>query len=322
MFHFDRDIVIGDIQLWLDARRVKPFGFISHAHADHIARHKEILCSPPTAEFLKKRLKKSNVKKIPYGQIFTMKDVKLSLHPAGHILGSAQILVRKNEQSLLYTGDFRTGASRTVEDFETVEADQVILETTFGRPKYVMPPREDIEARLIDRCKEKLAKGTTPVVFAYALGKGQEALKILTDAGLPVAVEYNIYRYIDIYRRFGVQFKTYRKFKRSEYRDHVLLLPPGFRHQRFIRNLPEKYTIFLSGWGMDNSSKFRFQVDEVMPISDHADYEELISYIERIKPEEIYCTHGFRDFVSRLKNAGYRAHDLQSMSQRELHLKT
>ncbi|RMF58793.1 MAG: DNA ligase, partial [Calditrichaeota bacterium] len=155
-FYFERDLHIPQIDLWLDSKRVKPFGFISHAHTDHLARHKKVLCSPPTAELAKKRLKSTEYQVLPFGQPWQLDDFTISLHPAGHILGSAQIRLQRNGHSLLYTGDFALNPSFTAEPFELVPADVVIMETTFGRDTYRIPPRKQVAARLVERCRQLL----------------------------------------------------------------------------------------------------------------------------------------------------------------------
>ena len=312
IFRFDRDLYIPEIDLWLDSKRVKQFGYVSHAHTDHLARHKQILCTPPTAEFIEKRIKPTDYQLLKFGQPLVLDDYTISLHPAGHILGSAQIKIQKNGFSLLYTGDFRLEPSKTVEMFEFVETDVLIMETTFGQAQYRMPSKQEVEDRLVERCRHLLTQNKIPIVLAYSLGKGQEALKILTDAGLPVAVEEQIVRFVPTYQKYGVEFGPFEKFDRNNLRGKVNLLPVNYRFHRFYKRLSNGYTIYLSGWGMEPYAERRFGVDEVIPLSDHADYHQLFKLVETIKPKEVYCTHGFPQFVNELKAAGYRAKILEN----------
>jgi Cft2 family RNA processing exonuclease len=320
LFRFEKDIHIPRLNLWLDSKRKRDFGFISHAHSDHIARHKHILCTLPTAALLRTRLNGVSFQAIPFKESIFFDDARVTLYPAGHILGSAQVHIQQGDRSLLYTGDFRTLPAKTAEPFELVGADTIIMESTFGSPQYCMPPRDQVEDELIGICRSLLKQGRTPAVFAYTMGKGQEALKILSEAGLPLAVEYTILRLAKIYERFGVQFGEYEKYLPSDYQGRVLLLPAEFRFRREWSRMREVYSIFLSGWGMDETAVRRFGVDRVLPLSDHADYNELIGYVEKLRPSEIYCTHGFPEFVSILRNAGFRAFQLETWRQRELDL--
>jgi len=322
LFTFDKDIQIPEINLWLDSKRKRDFGFISHAHSDHIARHRQIICSPPTAAFLRERLRNIQYRTLSFRESYTIGNASVTLYPAGHILGSAQIHLKINGHSLLYTGDFRMLPAKTVENFEFVPADTVIMESTFGSPNYRFPPRENIEDQLIELCKAMIRQGRTPAVFAYTLGKSQEALRILTQAELPTAVDYSIIRLARIYEKFGVQFGAYEKFHPSEYRGRVLLLPAEFRFRREWKNMNGTYSIFLSGWGINEQAGRRFGMNRVLPMSDHADFDELMRFAEKMHPAEIYCTHGFPEFVSILRNAGFRAYQLEKWQQRELDLFT
>ncbi|MBN1408089.1 MAG: hypothetical protein JW956_09875 [Calditrichaceae bacterium] len=307
MFSYDRDLLIDHLDLWLDSKRVKEFGFISHGHTDHIARHKKIICSEPTADFIKIRLKNPNYQPLKYNQPCQINGAEITLHPAGHILGSSQIKIKSDGISLLYTGDFRISPARTVEAFEYVESDILIMETTFGLPHYKFPSRESMEAELLELCSSALKAGKTPVIFAYTLGKGQEALKIISDAGLPVAADYSILQFIPIFQKYGIEFGKFTTCKKTDLAEKVNILPVQARYQKGFRNSNDKFTIYLSGWGIDKSAQFRLGVNKVLPLSDHADYDELIQLVETIKPQKVYCTHGFDQFVDSLNNAGYKA---------------
>jgi len=301
---------IPDVDLHLDAGRQQPYGFISHAHTDHTARHKKILCSEATAAFLRTRLKNPVVQTLAFGEYLETAGTRISLHPAGHILGSAQILIENSEGRLLYTGDFRTLPAKTVEPFRQVACDTLIMESTFGQPKYRFPDREEVLEKLNRIIVRKLNAGITPVILVYPLGKGQEILYHLSRQSFPVAVDYPIIRLAWIYEKFGISFGAYERFRRSEYRSKVLLLPASYRFQNFLKGMEDGYLIYMSGWGMDPSAKFRLGVDEVLPFSDHADFDELIRFAERSDAREIYCTHGFESFVAELRKRGLNARRL------------
>jgi Cft2 family RNA processing exonuclease len=315
---FDGSIFLPEIELFLDSTKRKPFGYISHAHGDHIARHKKIICTPGTARILDVRLKKPDSISIPFFRKKKINSSTITLLPAGHILGSAQLFYESAEGSLLYSGDFRCKPSRTAESLTYQSSDVLIMETTFGSSLFRFPPRKEMEEKLLFLVREKLNSGITPVVFAYPLGKAQEVLHLLSHAKLPVAVDYTIIRYVHVYERLGVKFGKYEKFRRSEFKDKVLLLPALFRKNRYMDSISDKFTIFLSGWGMDPAAVKRFGVDVVLPYSDHADFDELLTYVDRVNPKRIYCTHGISDFVSILKEKGYQTKLLSEPNQQNL----
>jgi Cft2 family RNA processing exonuclease len=314
----DKSLFIPSINLYIDSLKKKEFGFISHAHRDHIARHNQVICSENTAEFIKLRLANPDCLILPYSRAMKINRVKVTLLPAGHILGSSQLYIQTDSGSILYTGDFRTKKSRTVEKFVYQKCDVLIMESTFGMPQYLFPDREEIEKELLDLLKEKLTRGIIPVVFAYPLGKGQEALHLIGNSGLPVAVEHSILRYLKTYEKNNIQFGRYDKFKKNDFRSKVLLFPVHMRKNKFIQDLQNKYTIYLSGWGMDPSASYRFGVDRVLPLSDHADFNEMIEFVHKVEPKEIFCTHGSNRFVDYLKKEGFNAHPLIKPKQIDL----
>jgi Cft2 family RNA processing exonuclease len=312
------NIFIPSAELYLDARKKKSTGFISHAHSDHSARHEQIISSRITADLLQLRYKNINCTSLNFKQPFNLKDAKITLYPAGHILGSSQILIESRMGKLLYTGDFRTAPSRTAEKFIPVNCDVLIMECTFGSQEYCFPPRESVEDVLLQLVREKLLLGITPVIFAYPLGKAQEVLHLLSTNNFPVTTDYAIIRLARVYQKYGIHFGAFEKFKRSDYRDKIVLLPANYRFRRFVQNIQPRYTVFLSGWGMDPSARFRYKVDRVLPYSDHADYNELLQFALNSGAREIFCTHGFESFVTVLKNHGLNANLLIPPDQLEI----
>jgi Cft2 family RNA processing exonuclease len=308
-------IYVPAADLYLDASRKKPYGFISHAHSDHLARHQTVVCTPETAQLLKMKLKQTNYLPLPYAQSYSLHQAVLTLFPAGHILGSAQILIETAEGTVLYSGDFRLSESRTAQKITVCRADVLIMESTFGLPHYLFPPRQSVEEELLDLLQKNLAAQITPVVFAYSLGKGQEALHLLGNSGLPVAVHERILGYARVYQKFGLDFGKFEKFRKEAWQGKILLMPIQARYERFFSALENKFTIYLSGWGMDPQAARRFRVDRVLPYSDHADYRELIEFAQRVNPKVVYCTHGFEQFITTLRSHGIDARSLQSAEQ-------
>jgi putative mRNA 3-end processing factor len=311
-------LLIKSLSLYLDARKRQQYGYISHAHSDHIANHHKIVCSPATFDLIRLRLKHPKAHILSFNEIHTLENLRLKLLPAGHILGSSQIFIETEKQTMLYTGDFRLKQSRTAEPFVYQKSDILIMESTFGLPRYRFPKREEVEQRLLDIVRSKLKEGTAPIVFAYSLGKGQEVLHLLSHSGLPLAVDYPILKYVDVYRKYGIRFGPYEKLRKSTYRDKVLLLPIHMRRNRFVASINNKYMIYLSGWAMDENAAARFRVDLVLPYSDHADYDELLELVARVAPQKIFCTHGFDQFVDILNTQGDRASPLFPKKQLEL----
>ena len=183
MFHFDNGLFLTRASLAVDVRRRQPRSFVSHAHTDHIARHELALATPTTCRLYQHRLGAHHrVREMPFGEPLDFGSLRLTALPAGHCLGSAMLLADDGDSSLLYTGDFKLGPSATAEPAELPHADVLVMESTFGLPRYRMPPRDTVIDQLLSIVHAALADGKTPVIHAYPLGKSQEVTKILTDA--------------------------------------------------------------------------------------------------------------------------------------------
>lgn len=310
--------------LWLDPRGRKDFAFVSHAHADHIGAHGRVLCTPETAKLMANRLKvRGTVMEVPCREPVELGNGwRVMLLPAGHVLGSAMLhLTAPDGSSLLHTGDFKLRASRTCDRCELREADVLIMETTFGLPRYVFPPSDDVARDLVAFCRATLDEGGTPVVSAYSLGKAQEVAAILLEAGLalmghPAVVK--IARLCRELRREGVVPAVYAKSRRP---GHVLLAPPSSLDTAMLRDIPDRRIAAVTGWALHPGALFRFSADAVFPLSDHAGYDDLLEAVRIVQPKRIFTIHGYaREFAGDLRRLGYDARALGWHEQLDLNL--
>ncbi len=242
----------------------------------------------------------------------------MTLFPAGHILGSAQTLVEVNGFRLLYSGDFNMGESAAAEPSKNPERELVSMECTFGTTIYKFPTSKHIEEQLIFFVEKSIADGFVPVVIGYILCKSQEAMKILGDAGFEMSVHGSIARLAETYEAFGIKLGKWDRYKKDELEGKVVVAPRTALKTRMLKTITRKRTVFLSGWAMHNGAKNRYGVDEVLPLSDHADFAGLLEYIRLVKPKKIYTTHGPRAFAFYLRQLGYNAEPLQPAKQLEL----
>ncbi len=319
MFTYDKSIRLLDSTLTLDARQYSEACCISHAHTDHIRSHRQVFATPATIAFMKRRLRNVRATPVEFNAPFEFDRYRLTFLPAGHILGSAQILAERDGQRLLYSGDFKIGESATAEALQIAACDVLIMECTFGYPRFQFPPREKIVARICEWAAAALRHGATPAVFAYALGKSQEVMKILSDNGFALCVHPAILRLAKVYENFGYQFGEVIPYRRSEpVGNRVLIMPSSARRTRQMEKLANKRTLYLSGWALDAGAKFRLGVDEALPLSDHADFPGLLEYVRRVNPGKIFTTHGPADFARHLRARGYDAAPLAAPPQGEL----
>ena len=320
MFHVDGGLKLTRADLAIDFRRRQRCGFISHAHADHLAAHELALLTPETARLYHLRLGKRRTLEMPYRQTIEWGGLELTTYPAGHCLGSAMLLARDSHQSLLYTGDFKLAPPVSCEPAELPRADILIMECTFGDPIYRMPPRDRVIDQLLTEVRAALTAGKTPVIHAYPLGKSQEVTRLLTDAGVPVLQHPKVYEISQIYQQCGVDLGDCRLYPGHPIEGHALVVPPthapGFR----VAGLGETVSFAVTGWAIDPSTQYRLKVDHAIPLSDHADYDELFETVERVAPREIHCMHGpdVEGFANRLREAGHNAFPLGRASQMRL----
>ncbi|WP_265595357.1 ATP-dependent DNA ligase [Verrucomicrobium sp. BvORR106] len=319
-------IYLPELDLWLDPHRPVGRAFVSHAHSDHFARHEFTLCSPVTHAIIDKRYGAiaEGASLVPgYGEAVIERGYELRLLPAGHILGSAMLHVTRQEDgaTLLYTGDFKLRHGRTAEPAELRPAHTLIMETTFGLPMYAFPPQEQVLADIIQWARETLEDQGIPVLLGYSLGKAQEVLSAFHGASLPVMLHASIVKMTQACAPYFPDFPRYEKFDPATAAGHVLIMPPSAARSQAIRKLRVCRTAMLSGWALTPGAKYRYQVDEVFPLSDHADYPELIQTVEQVQPRQVYTVHGYTsEFARDLRERGWEAWSLVSEDQLELTL--
>ena len=318
MFHYDRGLFLSKSQLAIDVRRRQARGFISHAHADHMARHQMALCTPATSKLYQHRCGTRPVLEMPFEKPLEWDNLRLTTYPAGHCLGSAMLLAEEEGQSLLYTGDFKLEASATARRAVLPRADILVMETTFGRPEYRLPPRDEVIEQLLSVVRETLAEGRVPVIHAYVLGKSQEVTKILTDAGFPVLQHPKVHEISQIYESCGVELGDYRVYSDRWIAGHVVVAPPRNSKSFRLPGLEQPVSIAVTGWAMHPSTKYRMRVDHAIPLSDHAGFDELLAAVEQVQPRTIYCTHGPEGFADHLCGLGWDARPLQPSPQKRL----
>lgn len=317
-------IFLPELNLYLDSRIPSEIGFISHAHADHFGRHKKIFCSTQTAQLLITRFKcdPKRITSLDFYEPFEIGPFLLKLLPAGHIFGSAMLHVisKTNGASLLYTGDFKLRESYTAETNALIPADTLIMETTFGKPNWIFPELTEIEEQIKCFALEAFVVGHVPIFLCYSLGKSQELQAILGKADIPYASHRIVYEMTMACRRAGCKVASGLKFDGLVPDNHALILPPNSA-KKMLPLIPNCKTAILSGWGLDARAIHRFGTNVSIPLSDHADFNELKEAVNQVRPKRIITVHGFtREFASELRRLKYEAWSLQGHDQLELDL--
>jgi Cft2 family RNA processing exonuclease len=310
--------------LWLDAADAPGRVFVSHAHGDHLSGADALLCTRETAALQARRSSPwrrppVDVLTLPFGTAAAVGDAEVILHPAGHTLGSAMLEARTPHGTLVYTGDFKRRANPFSPPVTVPRCDVLVMECTFGDPRYRFPPDDDVVAALLGFVRDALADGVVPIVCAYPFGKSQEALWHLTRAGLDVAVHGQIAAICEAHEALGHGFPgegRWTRYQRGDIAGRVLLTTPGSRKSAMVTALPRRRTCLLTGWALHPGAHQIYRdCDLVLPLSDHADFDALVATARESGAAHVYTVHGAPGFAAHLRALGVAAEHLAAHPQ-------
>ena len=312
-------LLLPEADLYLDAPRPPGLVFVSHAHSDHCSDSGRILCTPETAALHRARRGACEAIRLDFGESAEVGQAKVTLSSAGHALGSAMIMVRGPSGSVAYTGDYKLRENPFTPPAEIPRCDVLIMECTFGEPRYRFPPDDALLAQLFAFIDETLAMRATPVVLAYALGKGQEALYHLTRRGYDVMLHGAIANMCQLHVELGYPFPgpgRWSRYRRGDVGERVLLTTPSTRKTAMVEKLPAKRIAYLTGWAQHPGAHNMYKgIDLVLPLSDHADFDELVRTAQESGARTVYTVHGTPKFAAHLRTLGIDAEHLGSVRQ-------
>lgn len=295
---------------WLPVDRA----VITHAHSDHARPgSKHYLCSSDSVRLLQDRLGSDiSVTGLAYNQTQTIGSVRVSLHPAGHILGSSQVRIEYKGHVTVITGDFKREADHTCTTFEPIQAHTLVTESTFGLPIFHWPEIGLTAAQINAWWRSNQAKGMTSILYGYALGKSQRVLSLLDASQGPISIHGALQRPNDAYRAAGIELPATQLISqappKTDWSQAMVLAVPSAHGTTWLNRFRNRSTALLSGWMQVRGSRRRRAVDRGFVISDHADWSALIQTVEDTQPEEVFVTHGFADTFSRhLRDLGFNA---------------
>ncbi|MGQ7844067.1 ligase-associated DNA damage response exonuclease [Granulosicoccus sp. 3-233] len=280
---------------------------ISHAHADHARPVAELYyASDSSVPLLKKRLgSDQDIRGVPFGKPITLGQTQVSFHPAGHVLGSAQIRVEADNRIWVFTGDFKRDPDPSCEPFELVPCDTLITETTFALPVYRWQAGTEVAAEIAQWWQEMQQADRPAVLFAYSLGKAQRVLSELTAfTDCPVHLHGAVQPLTQIYRDAGINMlpslPVDLEDRSKSYAGELIIAPPGASGSTWMRRFPGASTGFCSGWMRIRGNRRRRGYDRGFVLSDHADWPGLLRTIEETGATRILTTHGRADSLIRL----------------------
>ena len=298
-------IYVAPADCWIDPSRPARLALVTHGHSDHArGGHERTLATPATLAIMDVRYDVNvGATAVAYGETIALDGgVSATWLPAGHVLGSAQILLERAGERVIVTGDFKRRADPTCPPFAPTPCDILITEATFGLPVFRHPPVEDEIARLLatraanhDRCV---------LVGAYALGKAQRVIAELRRAGYaePIYLHGAMERMCRLYQEWGVDLGALLPvagLPRAALAGQIVVCPPSALNDRWSRRLPDPITAMASGWMRVRQRARQRNVELPLVISDHADWDELTQTIEEVNPAETWITHGREEALLR-----------------------
>lgn len=292
---------------------------LTHAHADHTYQGNQQYLVPQPGERLSRiRLgDEANISSMPYGESRELNGVKVSFHPAGHVLGSAQVRVEHAGEVWVVSGDYKLTPDATCAPFEPVKCHKFITEATFGLPVYRWLPTPLIFEEIDEWWRRNREDGKASVLFAYSLGKAQRIMNGIDRSIGPIYTHGAVERLTEAYRASGVEMPetTYAGAvtDKKKFPGSMIIAPPSAAGSTWLRRFGKHSTGFASGWMMVRGARRRRAVDRGFVLSDHADWPELNTAIRATEAETVYVTHGFSEELVRwLNETGMTAKPLKT----------
>jgi putative mRNA 3-end processing factor len=292
---------------------------ITHAHGDHARPGSAAyLCAAPGAHILRLRLgADARIDSLRYGEVVSMHGVRVSLHPAGHILGSAQARIERDGEVWVVSGDYKTAPDPTCQPFEVVPCHTFISEATFGLPIYRWPPASEVFAAIDAWRRENAAAGRASILFAYALGKAQRILAGVDPSIGPVFAHGAVHSLNLAYRHSGVALPEWRyagdAAAGTDWSRALILAPTSAQGTPWLRRFGDQSAAFASGWMRVRGQRRRRAVDRGFVLSDHVDWPGLMDTIAATGASRVLVTHGYTAVVARfLRERGIEAYELDT----------
>ena len=305
-------------KFYLDPWFPVDFAIISHGHADH-ARWgmKHYLCQHDSKAILQHRIGADiNIESLGYNTPILINGVAVSFHPAGHVIGSAQIRLEYKGYVVVFSGDYKTQPDFITTPFESVKCHTFITESTFGLPIYHWKTERELQIELQQWVKTNQGNKRTSVFLGYSLGKAQRLMSLLEGTD-EIYVHRAIHNLNEAIINSGINLpKTTlltNDFDKKIIQNKIIIMPPGLLGSRLLKRIPNAATALCSGWMQIRGNKRWQAVDAGFTVSDHADWEGLISAVKSSEAEQVYVTHGSQAVFSKyLNDIGIKADELKT----------
>jgi putative mRNA 3-end processing factor len=280
---------------------------ITHGHADHAyCGHKHYLCHTYTKPILQLRLGDNNYQTLEWNDPIYINGIKISLHPAGHIIGSSQVRMEFNDEVWVVSGDYKTEDDGLSGKLEPVKCNTFITESTFGLPIYKWKPQEDVYENIINWISKNKENGKTSVLLAYSLGKAQRVLQAIKETAQTIFAHGAVFNMQKMLIDNGWNLTPVERITPETPKEllngTVVIAPPGADGTPWMKKFNPYSVGVCSGWMQVRGNARRRNVDGGFAISDHADWNGLLQTVKETSAERIFVTHGFQSAFSRYCN--------------------
>lgn len=294
-------------KFYLDPWYPVDYAIISHGHADHSRwGNKHYLCHQNSKNILLHRLGKDiSIETLNFNQIKTINGVKVSFYPAGHIIGSVQIKLEYKGKVVVFSGDYKTNPDFITTPFEPVKCHEFITESTFGLPIYSWKTEAELQSQLQQWIVNNQKQNKTSVFFGYSLGKAQRIMS-LVDGIDEVYVHSAINNLNQAISKSGIVLPKSKlitsDFNKKNIQNKIVILPPALLGSKLLKKIPNAATAICSGWMQIRGNRRWKGVDAGFAVSDHADWNGLLSAVKATEAEKVYVTHGSQAVFSKYLN--------------------
>ncbi|HEY9756379.1 MAG TPA: ligase-associated DNA damage response exonuclease [Oculatellaceae cyanobacterium] len=321
----DRGLYCEPGDFYIDPWKSVRSAVITHAHSDHARIGSDKYLTAESGKYiLRSRLgEDAKIECLPYGEAVEINGVRLSFHPAGHVLGSAQVRLEYNGEIWVASGDYKLEKDATCAPFEPLPCHTFITESTFGLPIYRWLPECQIFSQINDWWQKNKENGKASLLYGYALGKSQRLLSGLEPSIGPIFAHGAVQNINDQYRQSGVKLPETKYVgempKGTDFAGSIILAPPSAHGSPWTRQFGSTSTAFASGWMRIRGTRRRKSVDRGFALSDHADWNGLNQAIKATGAERIIVTHGYaNELVRWLRENGLQASTMRTEYEGEL----
>lgn len=312
----DKGIYCSQASVYIDPWMPVEKAIVTHAHADHARPgSKHYLCHRDSANLLKLRLgPQTSVQPLEYGEEIDLNGVKVSLHPAGHIIGSAQVRLSHKGQIWVVSGDYKLKADGVTIPFEPIKCHHFITESTFGLPIYRFPELDEVNSDILHWVDENRQNNVNSILVGYTLGKAQRIIETVGVTGLPIYVHGAIANVQQLLINDGHPLRSV-EYASPDIKKlavpYIVIMPPSALHSPWMKKFAPYEVAYCSGWMQLRGARRRRNVNRGFILSDHADWSELNLAVTATEAENIYVTHGYKSIYAKWLREHYHLNAIE-----------